>query len=383
MKHLTKFLERRKPISDLEQDIPYFAHLDSLSSKFNMYRRFTTPLLSLVLSYCYIEHLARTYTSRDELNKFLHRVGKKLSISLNILKKIKKRRASDAVHQIEDEIDETLLVELPQQPIAYVVYKTTGTEICVVETEPKDVERYPICYLLENEGMYYVLYTPMMTFIDGYDFYTGERKLNILPPFYLEQARKELLRGKVDKKSSSEANTPRFSSESVDSGDATSKSAIGPSDGSSVPKDNSDSDYTSNSKSSSNRNSLPNYHKRKDQLTFSSKVSSMSSQSSKPFATYSSEETPFSTDEEADQRLSVEHQVGARVFSVEASPVLQRGNLKMPEAREDDWFYYKLDRSGMNISSIYPRKPQVPISDRDNNTKSGRVDLCSKPCLII
>ena len=383
MKHLRKFLERRKPISDLEQDIPYFTHIDSLSSKFNMYRRFAVPLLSLALSYCYIEHLARTYTSKDELNKFLHSVGRKLAISLNILKKIKRQRASDAVHQIEDEIDETLLVELPQQPIAYVVYKTSATEISVVETEPKDVERYPICYLLENEGMYYVLYTPIMTFVDGYDFYTGERKLNILPPFYLEQAKKELVRGILDKKSSSEANTPRFSSSSVDSEDAKSKSAMGPSDASSVRKDNSDSDYTSNSKSSGNRHSLPYYCKRKDQLTFSSKVSSMSSQSSKPYVTYSSEETPFSTDEEADQRLSVEHQVGARVFSVEASPGLQRGNSKMTDSREDDWFYYKLDTTGMNLSSIYPRKPQVAISDRNNYTKSGRVDLCSKPCSII
>lgn len=376
MKHISKFLERRKPISDLEQDIPCFIHLDLISSKFNMYRRIPTPLLSLVLNYCYIEHLARSYTSQTELNKFLHRVGRKFSISLNILKKLKKQRVSDAVHKIEDEIEEKLLVELPQQPIGYVIYKSGKIEINVIETEPQDVERYPICYLLENEGIYYVLYTPMMTFIDGYDFYTGKRRLNILPTFYLEQARNELVRGKVEKKSSSEASTPKFTSSSADSG-------MRPSDSSSIPKYNSDSEYTSNSKSSSYRNSHPNYSRGKEQLIFSSKVSSMSSQSSKPFISYSSEDTPFSTDEEADLRASVDHQVGARVFSVESSPILHKGNPKLTEGREDDWFYYKLNTSEVNLTSIYPRRPQVAISDRHNYNQSERVDLCSKPCIII
>ena len=215
-------------------------------------------------------------------------------------------------------------------------------------------------------------------------FYTGERRLNILPHFYLDQARKELVRDSKEKKSSSEADSPRFSS-GDSSGDTTKKSKhkMRHSDTGSRPKENSDSDYTSQSKSSSGyRSSLQNSHSQKDQMTISSKVSSLSSHSSKIYNTYSSEDNPFTTDEEEIQRPSVEHNVGARVFSVETSPAPRKIQLYNKEEREDDWFYCKLDTDGVKSESIYPRTPQRIIQDRNLTSHTTRVDLCSKPCRV-
>lgn len=183
---MTTFLDTRKTISLLHNEIPNCPYLDTLSDTYDMYRRVSVSFLTMVTHYSYLEHLARPITTSQEFSEFLNNLQN--SVSSKLLYLTSARNSVNPVHILEDRIKEHHLDIIPSVDIKCVLYRFKGTGFKIEEHIPKS-NKYPICYVLTYDDKYYILYTPVMSFLDGYDSYTGERKHNIIPDSFIEYAR--------------------------------------------------------------------------------------------------------------------------------------------------------------------------------------------------
>jgi hypothetical protein len=98
-----------------------------------------------------------------------------------------------------------------------VLYKV-GASYFEIEEHTPNCNKYPICYVLSHDDKYFILYTPVMSFLDGYDPYTGDRKQLIIPDSFIQYAKGVLLfqipgsePGSPRGKRKVQVSTPKFS----------------------------------------------------------------------------------------------------------------------------------------------------------------------------
>lgn len=212
---MTAFLKPRKTISLLHEDVPGYPYLDSLSETFDMYRRVSVSFLTDVANYCYLEYLARPIVSSDEVSSFLNKFNKRTSSQFLFLTSA--RKSESPVHTLEDRIKEQHLDLLPPIGIKCVLYNV-GASCFEIEEHTPSCNKYPICYVLSHDQKYFILYTPVMSFLDGYDPYTGDRKQLIIPDTFIQYAKgvlvfqtQESAQGSPRGKKKVQVSTPKFS----------------------------------------------------------------------------------------------------------------------------------------------------------------------------
>lgn len=212
---MATFLDSRKTISLLNDEIPHCPYLDTLSETFDMYRRVSVSFLTMVTHYSYLEYLARPIITPEEVSKFLNKLRKRVSSQLLYITSA--RKSVCPVHILEDRVEEQHLDLLPPVGIKCILYKLKGTGFEIEEHTPNSM-MYPVCYVLTHDDKYFILYTPVMSFLDGYDPYTGERKQHIIPDTFIQYARGVLVYHKLESEPGSprgkrkiEVSTPKFS----------------------------------------------------------------------------------------------------------------------------------------------------------------------------
>lgn len=202
-----KVIGNRKPIEYLltEED---FSSLDAeyayLSSKFDMYRPIYTNSKYQASNYAFLEYIYRITTEYTDSKDSFQYIDKSLHFKLNSILNIKQTSHIDALRALENEIDENELKAISSPDMKIVLYSFDKGEFLEEDIIPTESKVRSICYLLTIQSCHYILYTPVMTFIDGYDPYTAEDKIPFIPNSYLEAAKAELIAVKEELSESDE-----------------------------------------------------------------------------------------------------------------------------------------------------------------------------------
>ena len=93
------------------------------------------------------------------------------------------------MHELATE-EYMLRMENPAVIVKY--YTTSNGEITYEQIVPTSDKSLPICYVLGLADKHVILYSPTMTFIDGFDPHTGEGRFAVTPNILLKKARTSL-----------------------------------------------------------------------------------------------------------------------------------------------------------------------------------------------
>ena len=184
----------RKPISSLLlEDCLSNLQLDIsfVSNQFEMYRAFDMSSLSNLSNFGYLEHVLRITTGHDELANSLIHMPKNIKQSLQRILKLPHHSQIENSSFL-DSLSETDLVFKSNPPIKIVVYTYEENEYKIEEVCPAQDNRWAVCYILSINYNLFMLYSPLMNFIDGFNPYTAECNDVIVPKDILEKAKPEL-----------------------------------------------------------------------------------------------------------------------------------------------------------------------------------------------
>lgn len=191
-----KVIGNRKPIEYLltEEDFsPMDAEFAYLSTTFDMYRPVYTNSKYKASNFAYLEYIYRITTPEQDARDAFQYINKSLHFKLNSLLSAKEISHIEALRALESEIEENELTAISSPNMKICSYSFEDGEFMQEDIIPTDSSIKSVCYLLTMKACYYILYTPVMTFLDGYDPYTGEDKIPFIPDSYLEAAKIELL----------------------------------------------------------------------------------------------------------------------------------------------------------------------------------------------
>lgn len=184
----------RKPISlilledcfsNLHPDISY------ISNQFEMYRAFDMSSLSNLSNFGYLEHVLRITTGYNELADSLIHMPKNLKQNLQHILKLP-HRSQIQNSSFLNSLSETDLVFKSNPPIKIVVYTYEENEYKIEEICPIHNNKWAVCYILSINYNLFMLYTPLMNFIDGFNPYSAECNDVIVSKDILERAKPEL-----------------------------------------------------------------------------------------------------------------------------------------------------------------------------------------------
>jgi hypothetical protein len=176
---------REECLSNLQPDISFISH------RFEMYRAFDMSSLSNLSNFGYLEHVLRITTGYDELADSLIYMPKNLKQHLQHIFKLSHRSQIENSSFL-DSLSETDLVFKSNPPIKIVVYTYEENEYKIEEICPVQNNRWAVCYILSINYNLFMLYTPLMNFIDGFNPYSAECNDVIVPKDILEKAKPEL-----------------------------------------------------------------------------------------------------------------------------------------------------------------------------------------------
>ena len=187
-------IEPRKPISSLllEDCLSHLSlDISFVSNQFEMYRAFDMNSISSLSNFGYLEHVLRITTGHDELADSLISMPKNIKQSLQRILKLRHHSQIENSSFL-DSLSETDLVFSSNPPIKIVIYTYEENQYKIEEICPAQNNRWGVCYILNINYNLFMLYSPLMNFIDGFNPYTAECNNVIVPKDILEKAKQQL-----------------------------------------------------------------------------------------------------------------------------------------------------------------------------------------------
>jgi hypothetical protein len=186
----------RAPISTL--NLPNSKETSQILDNFDMFREVCTGMMRDALNFGYLEHLMRISTSEAETAEALRQFPRTLQYKLTEIIQLKKDLAQEIIHVLETKVTKED-VKLVKVNMIHINHRWDGRRVTVEEFEEGIGKLLPVCYTLTMKNRYYLLYTPNMSYIDGYEAFDGSVKINYIPESTLPQLTAEFYKSPSNK----------------------------------------------------------------------------------------------------------------------------------------------------------------------------------------
>lgn len=194
---MTEFIvTSRAPISGL--NLPPGKETSQILENFDMFREVCTGMMRDAINFAYLEHLMRISTTESETNEALRQFPRTLQYKLTEIIQLKKDLAQEIIHVLETKVTKED-VKLVKVNMIHISHKWDGRRVAIEEFEEGVGKLLPVCYTLTMKNRYYILYTPNMSYIDGYEAFDGSVKINYIPESTLPQLTAEFYRSPSNK----------------------------------------------------------------------------------------------------------------------------------------------------------------------------------------
>lgn len=186
----------RAPIADL--NLPYNEETSKILLNFDMYREICSGMMRDAVNFAYLEHLLRISTSESESSEAVKQFPRTLQYKISEILELKKELAQETIHMLQTNVTKED-IKLVKANIINILHKWDGRRLQIEEFEEGIGRLLPICYTLVMKNRYYLLYTPNMSYIDGYEAFDGSVKINYIPESTLPQLTAEFYRSPSNK----------------------------------------------------------------------------------------------------------------------------------------------------------------------------------------
>jgi len=164
----------RSPIENLNlESLPEFS---STFEKFDMFREVLAPELNLALSFFYLEHLLRVSTDLSESENAVNKLPEPLKSKFKKLFESRLHVLQGSIHALDAIINKSDLNGISVELVNF-NYVWTGVKLNQQRSDYGKKPRLPICFTFMFKSKLYLLYTVNMTYIDGFDPFTGSTKI--------------------------------------------------------------------------------------------------------------------------------------------------------------------------------------------------------------
>lgn len=164
----------RSPIENLNlEDLPEFS---VIFDKFDMFREVLAPELNLALSFFYLEHLLRVSTDLSDSESALNKLPEPLKSKFKKLFDSRLHVLQGSIHALDTIIKKSDLNGISFELVNF-NYNWTGKKLNQQRSDYGKKPRLPVCFTFMFKSKLYLLYTVNMTYIDGFDPFTGSTKI--------------------------------------------------------------------------------------------------------------------------------------------------------------------------------------------------------------
>ncbi|CAG9334359.1 unnamed protein product [Blepharisma stoltei] len=168
----------RRPLSELISSDQ--GELSKLLDKFDMFREIVSRNSADSMKFAYLEHLLRISTPLEDSRSAIRAMLKNQQSKILPLLEKRNENLQDSLHNLE-EIITSQDINTIRPVIKSTNYRWDGKKLLKDESDYQTEGRVPLCFTLAISQNYYILYTPNMTYVDGYDPFTGEKKIPLIP----------------------------------------------------------------------------------------------------------------------------------------------------------------------------------------------------------
>ena len=181
----------RKSLIALKEEFPQCGDL-ALDPRFDMGRVVAAEDPELAIKFAYLEHVVRTTTPGDEARNVLRSLPKELGDCLKALIQGKDTLFQETFAALEQNVCPSDLADMLVPDVALHLIFVSGTKTTERDLISPGYTRLPHIYIGVLEAYSLILYSPYMTYVDGYNANTGVRSNHSIPPDMIEPLLKEL-----------------------------------------------------------------------------------------------------------------------------------------------------------------------------------------------
>lgn len=181
----------RAPIADL--NLPSTQETSQILLNFDMYREVCTGMMRDAVNFAYLEHLMRISTTENETLDAVRQFPRTLQYKISEILELKKELAQEVIHMLQTSVTKED-IKLVKANVIQINHKWDGRKLYIEEFEEGVGQMFPVVYTLTMKNRYYLLYTPNMSYIDGYEAFDGSVKINYIPESTLPQLTAEFYR---------------------------------------------------------------------------------------------------------------------------------------------------------------------------------------------
>ncbi len=143
-----------------------------------MYRQIHTSTQTAA-NFAMLEHILRVSSSKKEADEVLNSLSEPLRSKITELTRRKQSEGQQPLHELSLKISVRDLERMQDAMIVATCYNYIDGELKLRREEP-GAGKLPECFMLKIGKALYLLYTPQMTTLDGYDPFTGNTIFPIL-----------------------------------------------------------------------------------------------------------------------------------------------------------------------------------------------------------
>lgn len=126
----------------------------------------------IAANFAILEHILRVSTSKKEADEVLNTLSEPLRSKITELLRRKQSEGQQPLHELSLKISIRDLERMQDGMIVVSCYNYIDRQLKVTYSEP-GAGKFPECFMLKLGRALYLLYTPQMTTLDGYDPFTG------------------------------------------------------------------------------------------------------------------------------------------------------------------------------------------------------------------
>lgn len=178
----------RRPLEGLE--VENDSIISNLSEKFDMFREVPSNMMRNAIAFAYLEHLVRMSTDISVAERSLSNLKGEIKDKIKTVLDARHEVLQEALHSLDSLINLSDLSGVTPH-MMNINYKWTGTRISIEEMQYGDGSNLPIAYTFAYKGKYFLLYTPNMNYVDGYEPTSGQIKIPIISEGQLKLISKE------------------------------------------------------------------------------------------------------------------------------------------------------------------------------------------------